>query len=60
VREKDVLAQAAAALKRPAPEVKGAVAAWGKPLGPPWTADQKLSALAAWMALAAFHPSRDG
>jgi phosphoglycolate phosphatase-like HAD superfamily hydrolase len=52
VREKDVLAQAAAALRRPGADVQAAVAAWGKPLGAPWTQDQKLSALGAWLALA--------
>jgi hypothetical protein len=52
VRERDVLAEAAARLKRPAAGVEATVAALGKPLGPPWTADQKLSTLAAWMALA--------
>ncbi len=52
VRERDVLAQAGAALRRPGADLQAAVAAWGKPLGAPWTADQKLSALGAWLALA--------
>jgi hypothetical protein len=51
VREKELLAQAEAALRRPGSELQAAVAAWGKSLGPPWTQDQKLSALAAWMGL---------
>jgi hypothetical protein len=52
VREKDVLAQAEGALRRPGAELLAAVASWGKPLGAPWTQDQKLSALGAWAALA--------
>ena len=52
IRERDLVAQAAKSLGRPAPDLQAAVTAWGKPLGPPWTQDQKLSALAAWMGLA--------
>jgi hypothetical protein len=52
VREVDLVAAAAAALGRPGAELQRVVSSWGKPLGPPWTQDQKLSALAAWMALA--------
>ena len=52
IREKDLLARAAQAVGRPAPELQAAVTAWGKPLGPPWTQDQKLSALGAWTVLA--------
>jgi hypothetical protein len=52
IREKDLAAQAAKALGQPAPALQARVTAWGKPLGPPWTQDQKLSALAAWLGLA--------
>ena len=52
IREKDLLARAATAVGRPAPDLQAAVTAWGKPLGPPWTQDQKLSALGAWTVLA--------
>jgi hypothetical protein len=52
IREKDLVAQAAKALGRDAPALQATVTAWGKPLGPPWTQDQKLSALAAWAGLA--------
>jgi hypothetical protein len=51
IREKDLVAQAAQMLGRSAPALQAAVTAWGKPLGPPWTQDQKLSALAAWLGL---------
>jgi len=52
IRERDLAAQAAKALGRSAPALQAAVAAWGKPLGPPWTQDQKLSALGGWLGLA--------
>jgi hypothetical protein len=51
IREKDLVVQAAQTLGRSAPVLQAAVTAWGKPLGPPWTQDQKLSALAAWLGL---------
>jgi hypothetical protein len=51
IRERDLLARAENALGQRAPQLQAAVAAWGKPLGPPWTQDQKLSALGAWIAL---------
>jgi hypothetical protein len=51
IREKDLAAQAAKALGRSAPALQATVTAWGKPLGPPWTQDQKLSALGAWVGL---------
>jgi hypothetical protein len=52
IREKDLPARAEAALRRPAKELQSSVTAWGKALGPPWTQDQKLSALGAWTLLA--------
>jgi hypothetical protein len=52
IREKDLAAQAAKTLGRSALALQAAVAAWGKPLGPPWTQDQKLSALGGWLGLA--------
>jgi hypothetical protein len=52
IRERELLTRAEAALGRPGGGLQATVAAWGKPLGPPWTQDQKLSALAAWVALA--------
>ena len=51
IREKDLVAQAAKALGQSAPALQATVTAWGKPLGPPWTQDQKLSALGAWLGL---------
>jgi hypothetical protein len=51
IREKDLGAEAARCLGQSAPALQATVTAWGKPLGPPWTQDQKLSALAAWLGL---------
>ena len=51
IREKDLVAQAAKSLGRSGPALQAAVTAWGKPLGPPWTQDQKLSALGGWLGL---------
>jgi hypothetical protein len=52
LRERDLEARASAALGiRPAP-LQERVTALGRPLGPPWTADQKLAALLAWLLLA--------
>ena len=52
VRERDLLDMAASVLRRPAAQIQGEVQALGKPLGPPWTADQKQATLLAWMLLA--------
>jgi hypothetical protein len=53
VRERDVLAHAAAATGRPASELQRRVAEMGRALGPPWRQDEKLATLVAWVALAA-------
>jgi hypothetical protein len=52
IREAELLARAEVALGRPAKDLQASVTAWGKPLGPPWTQDQKRSALGAWTVLA--------
>ncbi|MBZ5726420.1 MAG: hypothetical protein LAP87_15645 [Acidobacteriia bacterium] len=51
-RERDLPSQAAAALRIPADELLRRASALGKAAGPPWRQDEKLSALAAWLALA--------
>ncbi|MGH9368840.1 MAG: hypothetical protein ACRD3M_14340, partial [Thermoanaerobaculia bacterium] len=53
VREKEIWERASAALLVSMGELRRRIAALGKPLGPPWTEDQKLATLAAWMALKA-------
>ncbi|MGE5278091.1 MAG: hypothetical protein ACM3SU_13925 [Acidobacteriota bacterium] len=52
VREKDVWARASADLLVPIDRLERRIAEIGKAIGPPWTQDQKLAAMAAWLALA--------
>ena len=47
LKEREVLAQCAAALRIPAAELQARLSAMGKTIGPPWTQDEKLSAAAA-------------
>jgi hypothetical protein len=54
IKEREVLAQCAAALRMPAAELQARLSAMGKTLGPPWTQDEKLSAAA---ALTIAHPA---
>ena len=51
VRQKEIWDRAASALRIPAGELRKRIDAAGKPLGPPWTADQKHAAALAWIAL---------
>jgi hypothetical protein len=51
VREKEIWDRAAEVLARTAQRLRREIDALGKPLGPPWTSDQKLASLVAWMAL---------
>ena len=51
VKEKEVLALAAKSLRKNEKQIRCAVAALGKAIGPPWAQDQKLAAIAAWVAL---------
>jgi hypothetical protein len=52
VRERELVDHAAAVLKIPVPELERRTTELGKGIGPPWTQDQKLSAIAAWLVLA--------
>ncbi len=52
VKERDLEALAARALRRSSVELASRLAQWGKALGPPWTQDEKRAALVAWLALA--------
>jgi hypothetical protein len=49
--ERNLYAQAANALDRPAPDLKRAIAAIDRPPGGSWRAEGKAAALAAWMVL---------
>jgi hypothetical protein len=51
VREKELVAKASATLQAAAEELQRTVNAAGKSIGPPWTQDQKLATLVAWLAL---------
>jgi hypothetical protein len=51
IRERDALRQAADQSGLREGQLKDHLSHFGKQLGPPWTADQKLAALAAWVAL---------
>jgi len=50
-REREVQATAATRLKLTPAALQARIAALGKPLGPPWSQDEKLAALAAWLVL---------
>jgi hypothetical protein len=52
VRERDLDERAKTTFRKDAPSLKKKIAALGKTLGPPWTADQKAATLAAAIALA--------
>ncbi len=49
--ERELAVQAQASLGRPASDLQRRVSEAGRAFGPPWTQDQKLAALAAWVAL---------
>ena len=51
IKERDLLAAASKSLRLRPDAVSRRIAALGKSLGPPWTQDEKLSALAAWLTL---------
>jgi hypothetical protein len=52
IRERDVRTRGEAALGIPAERLAVTLVGMGKALGAPWTEDQKLAALAAWLVLA--------
>jgi hypothetical protein len=51
VKERELYDRASAHFRIPLGELERRVADLGKPLGPPWTQDQKCAALIAWLAL---------
>ena len=52
VKERELYARASAQFRMPLDELERRVSDLGKPVGPPWTQDQKCAALMAWLALA--------
>ena len=53
VKDRELLVTASATLRRRPPELMRYVNDLGKPLGSPWTQDEKFATLAGWLALAA-------
>jgi hypothetical protein len=51
VKEREVLSRCMVAFGLSADDLQGRVAKMGKEIGPPWRQDEKLCALAAWLAL---------
>jgi hypothetical protein len=51
IRERDLDARAEAILGNRTTQFRDKIAALGKSVGPPWTADQKIASLAAWLVL---------
>jgi len=56
VREKEVFERGAREFHAAAETLRRRVNEIGRPIGPPWTQDQKLACLAGWLALAAISP----
>ena len=56
VKERDLLALASEALRIKPGVLTRHIADLGKPLGPPWTQDEKLASMIAWLALASPPP----
>lgn len=53
VKEKELFERGAQDLGTPVPELQRRVTELGRPLGPPWSQDEKWAALVGWMVLAA-------
>ena len=53
IKERELLATASGALRRKPTSLTRFVNSLGKPLGSPWTQDEKFASLAAWLALTA-------
>ncbi|HTG28907.1 MAG TPA: hypothetical protein VK818_11875 [Methylomirabilota bacterium] len=54
VPERDLYKLAAKQLRIPEPKLKLRITEMGRPLGSPWSADEKCATLIAWLALAGF------
>jgi hypothetical protein len=53
IKDRELLATASSTLRRNPAALTGLINDLGKPLGSPWTQDEKFATLAAWVALAA-------
>jgi hypothetical protein len=52
IHEREVLAAASKALRMKPNEITRRIAALGRPIGPPWSQDEKFASAIAWLALA--------
>ncbi len=57
VKERELLDSASRALGRKPDDLTHRIASLGRPLGPPWSQDEKLASLVAWLAMSA-RPAR--
>jgi len=55
IKERELVATASATFRQTPTELSRFITDLGKPLGSPWTQDEKSATLAAWLALAANH-----
>jgi hypothetical protein len=53
IKDRELLATASTTLRRKPPALTRFINELGRPLGSPWTQDEKFAALGAWLALAA-------
>ena len=56
IKERELYEHASAHFRMPLGQLERRVADLGKPLGPPWSQDQKCAALVAWLALSGSGP----
>ncbi len=52
IKEREILSEASRVLRIKPSDITRRIAELGKPLGPPWSQDEKLASLVAWLALA--------
>jgi hypothetical protein len=55
IKDRELLASASTTLRRKPPALNRFINDLGKPLGSPWTQDEKFATVAAWLALTAKH-----
>jgi hypothetical protein len=55
IKDRELLASASRTLRRKPPALNRFINDLGKPLGSPWTQDEKFATVAAWLALTAKH-----
>ncbi|MFZ0521397.1 MAG: hypothetical protein WAL95_10260 [Candidatus Acidiferrales bacterium] len=58
IKEREILSEASRVLRIKPSDITRRIAGLGKPLGPPWSQDEKLASLVAWLALASRSSAR--